>query len=107
MGWLSVLLSAVAAFLFYRSGHMALMILAIIAVLGNFWSLGVMHNFATEFAKRRPNYTGGFCDITRQEAKSVPDWISWTNSISNSRVSLKSTAKRLLSVRVDCRFPSA
>ena len=33
--------------------------------------------------------------------------VNSNNSISNSRVSLKSTAKRLLSVPVDCRFPSA
>jgi len=79
MGWLSVLLSAIAAFLFYKTGRFALTILAIIAALGNFWSWGVMHNYATELAKRRQNYKGGFYDITRQEAKAVPDWISWTN----------------------------
>jgi hypothetical protein len=38
-----------------------------------------MHNYATELAKRRQNYKGGFYDITRQEAKAVPDWISWAN----------------------------
>lgn len=81
MGWLSILLSAIAAILFYRTGHLALMVFAIIAVLGNFWTFGVMHNFATEVAKRRPNYNGGFYDITRQEAASVPDWISWANMV--------------------------
>ena len=42
MGYLSVLIGAVAAFLFYITGHLALMILAIIVVFGNFWSLGVL-----------------------------------------------------------------
>jgi hypothetical protein len=79
MGWLSILLSAIAAFLFYKTGHLALMILSIIAALGNFWSWGVMHNYATELAKLRQNYKGGFYDISRQEAKAVPNWISLTN----------------------------
>jgi len=79
MGWLSVLLSAIAAFLFYKTGHIVLMILAIIAALGAFWSWGVMHNYGTELAKRRQNYKGGFYDITRQEAETVPDLISWAN----------------------------
>ncbi|MDI7261135.1 MAG: hypothetical protein QME90_14600 [Thermodesulfobacteriota bacterium] len=73
------MLSAVAAFLFYKTGHLALMILAIVAAVGNFWSWGVMHNYATELAKRRQKYKGGFYDITRQEAIAVPDWISWIN----------------------------
>jgi len=79
MGWLPVLLSAIAAFLFYKTGHHILMILAIFTAIGNFWSWGVMHNYATELAKRRQNYKGGFYDISRQEAEAVPDWISWTN----------------------------
>jgi hypothetical protein len=79
MGWLPVLLGAIAAFLFYKTGHIALMILAIVAALGAFWSWGVMHNYATELAKRRQNYKGGFFDITAQEAKALPDWISWAN----------------------------
>ena len=55
------------------------MILAIIVSVGCFWSWGVMHNFATEMAKRRPNYRGQFYDITNEEADVVPDWITWAN----------------------------
>jgi len=79
MAWLSVLLSAVAAFLLFKSGYIVLMILAILAAIGCFWSWGVMHNYATELAKRRRNYTGGFYDITPKEAEAVPDWISRLN----------------------------
>jgi len=59
MGYLSVLIGAVAAFLFYITGHLALMILAIIVVFGSFWSLGVLSN----------------------EAKAAPNWIKWINLV--------------------------
>ncbi|MGD1153669.1 MAG: hypothetical protein ABR911_12475 [Syntrophales bacterium] len=59
MGFLSVLISAVAAFLFYITGHIALMILAVIMVFGNFWSLGVLRN----------------------EAQAAPNWIKWINLV--------------------------
>lgn len=81
MGWLSVLLSGVAAFLLLRTGHSVLMVIAIVATVGCFWSWGVMHNYATEFAKLRSNYTGGFYDITKREVEAVPDWITTVNMI--------------------------
>jgi hypothetical protein len=59
MGFLSVLISAVAAFLFYITGHLELMLLAIIVVFGNFWSWGVLRN----------------------EAKAAPNWIKWINLV--------------------------
>lgn len=59
MGLLSVLISAVAAFLFYMTGHLALMTLAIVAAFGNFWSWGVMRN----------------------KTKPAPNWIAWINLV--------------------------
>ena len=59
MGFLSVLISAVAAFLFYITGHLALMILAIIMVFSNFWS----------------------CRVLRNEAQAAPNWIKWINLV--------------------------
>ena len=59
MGFLSVLIVAVDAFLFYITGHLALMILAIIVVFGNFWSWGVLRN----------------------EAQAAPNWIKWINLV--------------------------
>lgn len=79
MGWFSVVLSGIAALLLFKTGHTILMVIAIITAIGCFWSLGIMHNYATELAKRRPNYRGEFYDITHQEAQEVPDWISWIN----------------------------
>jgi len=57
MAFLSVLISAVAALLFYITGHIALMILAIITAFGSFWSWGVLRN----------------------EAQAAPNWIKWIN----------------------------
>jgi hypothetical protein len=81
MGWLSLLLPSIAALLFYKMGHTILMALCIIVVIGCFWSRGVMHNYATEHAKLRSDYTGGFHDITKREAEAVPDWITTGNII--------------------------
>jgi hypothetical protein len=59
MGFLSVLIGAVAAFLFYTTGHFELMFFAIIVALGNFWSWGVL----------------------RKEAQAAPHWIKWINLV--------------------------
>jgi hypothetical protein len=59
MGFLSILISAVAAFLFYLTGNLALMILAIILVFCNFWSWKVLRN----------------------EAQAAPNWIKWINLV--------------------------
>jgi hypothetical protein len=59
MGLLSVLISAIAALLFYITGHLAPMILAIIAAFGNFWSWGVL----------------------RSKAQTAPNWIKWINLV--------------------------
>ena len=62
MGFLSVLISAVAAYLFYTLGHMSLMMLAIILVFGNFWSVRVLRN----------------------TAQAAPNWIKWINLVFTS-----------------------
>lgn len=79
MGWLSVFFAGIAAYLLYGTGHNILFVLAIVAAIGDFWSWGIMHNFATRAASRRSNYRGGFLDITEDEAASVPDWIAAVN----------------------------
>lgn len=57
MGFLSVLISAVAAVLLYKTGQLSLMILAITASLGSFWTWGVL----------------------RKESQTAPKWIKWIN----------------------------
>lgn len=79
MGWLPVLVALVASGLLYDTGHPVLLTLSIVAAIGCFWSWGIMHNFATEAASRRSNYSGRFDDITEEEADSVPNWITYLN----------------------------
>jgi hypothetical protein len=57
MGFLSILISAVAAVLFYKIGQLSLMILAITATLGSFWTWAVL----------------------RKEPQAAPKWIKWIN----------------------------
>ena len=57
MGFLSVPISAVAAYLFYITGNYELMILAVITVFGNLWSWRLLRN----------------------EANSATKWIIWMN----------------------------
>ena len=41
-----------------------------------------MHNYATEAAKGRLDYSGGFYDFTKREVESVPDWLAVVNLLS-------------------------
>ncbi len=79
MGWLSVLISVLAAILFFTLGKMVLMILAILVAIGCYWSYGIMHNYAFKTASKRLDFSGKFYDIELEEAQSVPDWIAWIN----------------------------
>ena len=79
MAWLPIVLGAVTCWLLYDSNQIALLIVAILLTLVLFWSWGIMHNFATEAAKQRPTYKGGFYDLTKQEARAAPDWITRVN----------------------------
>ncbi len=79
MGWLSVLISAISAFLMWEKGHAVLMAFAIIVSIGCLWSWGVMHNYATNSAEMRSRYKGDFYDFTQRDINSVPDWITWAN----------------------------
>ncbi len=38
-----------------------------------------MHNYATDAARRRPTFRGGFSDLTEDEIDVVPDWIAKVN----------------------------
>lgn len=77
MGWLLLIIPAVAAVLLFRAGRSWLGALAVLTSLGSFWSWWTMHQFATLAAKRRSDYTGGFYDLTDEEVQRVPDWITW------------------------------
>mgnify|MGYP001597503265 CR=1 FL=1 len=81
MGGLPILISAISCFLFWKAQSKTLMIISIFVFIGTFWSYGIMHNFATEAAKKRNSYVGGFNDFTEKEVGSAPDWITGINMI--------------------------
>jgi len=81
MGWLPVLISGLAAFLLFKTGHTVLMIFAIFVAICCFWTWGIMHNYATNAAKRRPNYSGKFFDLTNRDIQAVPDWLSMVSML--------------------------
>jgi hypothetical protein len=59
MSFLSVLISAVAAVLFYMTDQNSLMYLAVTMTLGSFWTWGVL----------------------RKEPPAAPQWIKWINLV--------------------------
>lgn len=80
MGWLGVVISVVAGWLLRDQGWPWLAGAIGVGVL-EFWSWGIMHNYAVESAKKRGDYTGGFFDITPRDAGSIPDWITTVNML--------------------------
>jgi hypothetical protein len=52
-GWLGVLVCATPIYLLWGRGQPALLTLAIVNTLLNFWSFGVMHNYAVESSRQR------------------------------------------------------
>ena len=59
-----------------------LLLFPLLLPLLNFGLGGVMHNYATEAAKGRLDYSGGFYDFTKREVESVPDWPAVVNLLS-------------------------
>jgi len=45
-GWICLIICAVPIYFFYVSNHTVLMIFSIVNTAINFWSFGVMHNYA-------------------------------------------------------------
>ena len=86
MGWLSVAVGVIAAALLYGTGHGVLFTFSVVFTIACLCSWGVMHNFATESAKRRSTYTGGFYDLTEIEVDSVPNWVTTINMLSTFAV---------------------
>jgi len=79
LAWLSVIIGIIASLLFWSLNNDLLFALSVISTIGTFWSWGIMHNFATERAKKRSSYSGEFYDFTAKEVVSVPNWITIIN----------------------------
>lgn len=83
MGFLPVLASVIAGTIFYGRADTKLMWAAIVAGVFALWTLGIMHNFAVEAARRRETYKGGFGDFSVEEAGSVPNGLALANMASS------------------------
>lgn len=79
MGWLGVGLGLLSCWLLY--GNLLAFALAIAVTLGLLWTWGVMHNYATESARRRPGYKGGFYDLSDADIDAVPGWLPTSNLV--------------------------
>ncbi|MBK8631081.1 MAG: hypothetical protein IPN84_13060 [Sphingomonadales bacterium] len=78
MGWLSILVALIAAYLHWGHSGFSMWTSLLFGVLA-FWSWGVMHNFAMQAARKRDDFAGGFYDIQDSELESVPNWIALVN----------------------------
>lgn len=81
MGFLSIILGGIAAYLAFSNDQLWLAGIAATSAFVGFWSYGVMHNYAIKSARQRPGFKGDFDDITLREADSVPNWITVINFI--------------------------
>jgi hypothetical protein len=84
MGWLSFLIGVVAAYLLYSEGSGALLTASLLLLALNFWTWGVMHNHATESARRRSSYTGGFADFIEADVDAVPNGVAIGNIVTSA-----------------------
>jgi hypothetical protein len=94
-GWVTIGISALAAYSFFRIANTPLMILSIINGVLCFWSVGVMHNYASYAMRSKADIlqenmkAEGRLDqeaIARLDAlrtkinpDAVPDWITYVN----------------------------
>jgi hypothetical protein len=97
-GWINVIISAIAAYSFYRIDSMVLMAIAIANCILSFWSFGVMHNYASEARRSQANrlrqnmeLEGRLdSDATKRldkfersvDPRAVPNWISTISMVS-------------------------
>lgn len=79
MGWLSIVAGIGAVVLFFFGEHTVLAGLAGISTAGSFWAHGVMHNFATESARRPRSFEGGFCDFNDRDLDADPNRLALAN----------------------------
>ena len=78
MGFLGVVIAGVATWLLWDNGWQLITVSIIVTAI-EFWSWGVMHNYAVDAAKDRPGYSGRFYDFTKREVALVPDWLAVVN----------------------------
>lgn len=82
MGFLGPIIGVGAAWLFFRDDSFWLGCIAAVLSLISFWTWGIMHNQATEAAKRRSSFRGGFSDFTASEVDAVNNKLAAINFLS-------------------------
>jgi hypothetical protein len=98
-GCISFLICLAPALLFFRAGETGWLILTAVNAAANFWSFGVMHNYAIGTARdkiitMRKNLSMEGVppdEIERRLAplrgqldpRAVPDWLSWSNMLTS------------------------
>jgi hypothetical protein len=71
MGFLSVLLCASAAATLYGTGHPILFWISVFLAIADFWTWGVMHNFAMESAKLRRKHCRENFNVERRQQEEI------------------------------------
>jgi hypothetical protein len=74
MGWLPVLMGAVAVVIFCGLGEIAWLAASTVATIGDFWSFGVMHNYAMGRRQGGPGPTASFGILDSQRLGSELDY---------------------------------
>lgn len=96
-GWICLIICVIPICLFYRSGHTTFMMFSIINTVANFWTFGVMHNFAmkqhsswTEQVQKNRELEGKLDKETKRHLRKiaetlcpedVPDWLAIMNIV--------------------------
>lgn len=96
-GLISVIISVLAAFAFYGTGHPLLFGLCLVIVILSFWSWGIMHNYALNSANARwdrirenmiregrsseeiDNLDSAPIHLSEADVDVVPDWLATLN----------------------------
>lgn len=68
-GWISVIVSIIPVYLFWKNGLIILSVIAVVNLLINFWSFGIMHNFYYRARQNRLN----------KAIELVPNWVTMIN----------------------------
>lgn len=98
-GWICFAVCLLPSYFFYKSGHMILMTIAIVNAAINFWSFGIMYNYAVhrnsqwaETIRKNRELEGQLSDEDEDRLNKIgsvmrpedaPDWLTWINMLTS------------------------